>query len=88
MPPDLQSEYTAIAEWATSARARFGDGLQINVVDVASVEGVIKALRHRARRFPAFVVDGHDVVRGFDPDRLTAAIERRFAPPSTEASVT
>jgi hypothetical protein len=77
LPPDLQAEYAAIAEWVASAHARFGEQLRVDVVDVASLEGVVKAIRHRARRFPAFIVDGRERIVGFDPERLNAILERR-----------
>ena len=78
LPPDLQAEFTAIADWVASAHARYGDRLQVKVVDVASVEGLIKSVRHRTRRFPAFVVDGRERVVGFDPEQLNAILERRL----------
>jgi hypothetical protein len=78
LPPDLQAEFTAIADWVASAHARYGDRLQVKVVDVASVEGVIKSIRHRTRRFPAFVVDDCERIVGFDPERLNAILERRL----------
>jgi hypothetical protein len=74
LPPDLQAEYTAIADWVADARRRYGERLQVSVVDVASLEGVIKSLKHRTRRFPAFVVDGRERIVGFDPERLDAAL--------------
>ena len=82
LPADLQAEYAAIADWAAAARAQFGDQLRIRVVDVASVEGVIKAIRHRVRRFPTFIVDGSETIVGFDPERLDVALERRLAIPA------
>jgi hypothetical protein len=78
LPPDLQAEFTAIADWVASAHARYGDRLQVKVVDVASVEGVFKAIRHRARRFPAFVVDGSERIIGFDRQRLDVALAQRL----------
>ena len=78
LPPELQAEYTAIADWVAEASARYGNRLTVRVVDVASVEGVIKAVRHRVRRFPAFVIDGRERIAGFDRDRLNAALERRL----------
>jgi hypothetical protein len=78
LPADLQAEFTAIADWVNQAFARYGERLQVKVVDVASVEGVIKAVRHRARRFPAFIVDGEERIVGFDPDVLNEALERRL----------
>jgi len=77
LPADLQAEYTAIADWVAASHLRYGDRLRFKVVDVASVEGVFKALRHRARRFPVFLVDGQRV-DGFDPERLDALIASRL----------
>lgn len=77
LPSDLQAEYAAIADWVAEAVGRYGDALQVQVVDVASVEGVLKAVRHRARRFPTFIVDGCERISGFDAERLDAALARR-----------
>ena len=76
LPPDLQAEYAAISEWVAEAQQRYGRRLQVKVVDVASVEGVFKAVRYRARRFPAFIIDGRERIVGFDPEQLDAALER------------
>jgi hypothetical protein len=78
LPPDLQQEYAAIADWVSGAYARYGNALEVSVVDVASLEGVFKSVRHRLRRFPAFVFDGMDRVQGFDPLRLDEMLERKL----------
>ena len=78
LPADLQAEFTAIADWVAEAHQRFGDRLQFKVVDVASLEGVIESIRHRTRRFPAFIVDGRERFVGFDPQKLNDALERRL----------
>jgi hypothetical protein len=78
LPADLQAEYADIAAWVGEAQARYGSRITFRVVDAASVEGLIKSVRHRARRFPAFILDGQERVLGFDRDRLDAALERRL----------
>lgn len=78
LPSDLTAEYAAIAGWVGDAHARYGNQLEVKVVDVASIEGVIKSIRHRARRFPAFVLDGSERIIGFDRQRLDAALARRL----------
>jgi hypothetical protein len=83
LPADLQAEYAAIASWAGEAQRRYGERLELRIVDVASVEGVLTALRHRLRHFPAFVVDGSERIVGFDPERLDAALARRDASTTT-----
>ena len=79
LPPDLQAEYDEIAAWVADAQARYGSRLTVNVVDAASMEGLWKSLRHRARRFPAFILDGRERVLGFDRARLDAALEHHVA---------
>jgi hypothetical protein len=77
LPADLQAEFTAISDWVAEAFQRYGEHLQVKVVDAASVEGVIKAVRHRARRFPAFIFDGRERIIGFDRHRLDEALAQR-----------
>lgn len=79
LPDDLQAEYAAISEWVQRAFDRYGERLTVRVVDAASVEGLFKAIRHRARRFPAFIIDGGERVVGFDRARLDAALEKRLS---------
>lgn len=74
LPPDLEREYAAISDWVRDALDRYGARLSVKVVDAASLEGVARALRHRIRRFPAFVINGRERVLGFDRDRLDAAL--------------
>ena len=78
LPADLQAEYAAISDWALRAFERYGDQLTIKVVDAASIEGVYKAVRHRARRFPSFIIDGRERVVGFDRERLDAMLADRL----------
>ncbi len=79
LPPELEAELTDIASWVAEAQARYGERLSVKLVDVASIEGVFKAVRHRLRRFPAFIVDGDERISGFNRDQLDTALERRLA---------
>jgi hypothetical protein len=74
----LQQEYGAISDWVREAFDRYGDRLSVKVVDAASIEGVFKAIRHRSRRFPAFIIDGQERLIGFDRKKLDAALEQRL----------
>jgi hypothetical protein len=80
LPPDLEQEYAEIGAWVQEAAERYGPRLAIRVVDAASLEGVLKALRYRTRRFPAFIFDGQERIVGFDRGRLDAALARRLSP--------
>jgi hypothetical protein len=78
LPEDLQAEYAAISHWVTGAVDRYGDRLTVKVVDAASIEGLFKAIRHRTRRFPAFIFDGKQPIVGFDEAKLDAALAQRL----------
>ena len=77
-PPDLQAEYTALADWARGVVARHGDRVQVRVVDAASLEGVYKSLRYHSRRFPLFVLDGVVWPHGPDYAALDHAVDERL----------
>jgi hypothetical protein len=78
-PPDLQAAYTALADWVRALVARHGARVAVRVVDVASLEGVFKSLRYRARRYPAFIIDGEVYQGGPDYAALDQVVEARLA---------
>lgn len=59
LPEEMLEEYAQISDWARRLAASHGGQVSVEVIDVASVRGFWKALRHRARRYPAFIVGGH-----------------------------
>ncbi len=77
LPGDLLQEYARVSEWARRLADSHGQRIALEVIDVASVQGFWKALRHRTRRYPAVIVDGR-----VEPDlgSAEAAIARRLAP--------
>lgn len=95
LPRDLQEEFALLSDQIVDLVRRHGDRVQIDVVDVASIEGFFKALRRRASSYPTIVLDGDVIYRpgpptgtgrrhdeGEERGRLVeafAAIERRLA---------
>jgi hypothetical protein len=57
LPVELAQEYQAISDWVREIFSVYGDGLNVKVIDAASIEGVMKSLRYKTRRFPAVIVD-------------------------------
>jgi len=57
LPEDLQREYLAVSDWVKELFRVHCDQLVIKVIDAASVEGVFKSLRYKARRYPAVIVN-------------------------------
>ncbi len=74
-PPEFLEEFGQLMSWLDDATARFGQGLQIRVVDPQSLEGLWKCLRYGVRRYPTFIVQGRRRVVGWNP----AAVEQALA---------
>lgn len=58
LPEDLQDDYQALSAWAQQLADRACGRVAVKVVDAASVEGFIKSLRYRVRRYPTVIVHG------------------------------
>jgi len=57
LPPDLIQDYQKVSDWVREITHRYCDQVMIRVIDAASLEGFIKSLRYRVRKFPAVVVN-------------------------------
>src|SRR5262245_55400887 len=75
LPEDLRAEFHALSEWAHGLPPKFGDRVQVRLIDAASIEGFFKSLLRRVSRYPAFVVDGQRYV-GSEFSRVDALISR------------
>ena len=82
LPSDLMDEYRLLSDWVLDMFSTHGDRLVIKVIDAASVEGVIRSLRHGTRRFPAVIIDQRGRFAGRGALALAAdEIERRLKEP-------
>ncbi len=57
LPPDLIREYQAVSDWVQQIFQKHCDHVVVKVIDAASLEGVYKALRYNAHRYPAIIID-------------------------------
>jgi hypothetical protein len=64
-PPEFLEEAELLAAWLRALSTRYGEDIQIRVVDVQSLEGFFKSLRHRVFQYPAFVVDHQATYTGW-----------------------
>ena len=77
LPDDLMREFHALSEWAGTLPATFGAGVEVRLIDAASIEGFFKSLVRRFRRFPAFTVGERRYV-GSDFGRVNALIAEQL----------
>lgn len=76
LPEEMLEEYVRLSDWARRLAASHGERIALEVIDVASVRGFWKALRHHTRRYPAVIVDGR---LASDLGAAEAAIQNHLA---------
>ena len=76
LPEEMLQDYARVSEWVRRLAASHGERIALELIDVASVRGFWKALRHRTRRYPAVIVDGRLAA---DLGAAEVAIEGRLA---------
>lgn len=89
LPPDLALEFARLSDWIRGLVERHGPGVHVEVIDAASVEGVLASVRRRVFRFPAVVVDDLAPIVGTDYTRAEPVIEQqlqRLSPASPASS--
>jgi len=82
LPDDLRREYAGVSAWLHDLIHRFGRRIRVRLVDVASIEGVVKSVLHRLRRYPAVVVNGPASYVGTDLQEARRVIERYVTAPT------
>ncbi len=58
LPPDLTQDYQAVSDWVREVFRLYCDQVTVKVIDAASLEGVVKTLRHGLHHYPAILVNG------------------------------
>jgi hypothetical protein len=78
LPDDLARDFQVLSDWVHTLLQRFGPRIRVEVIDAASIEGVVASVRHRVGRYPAVIVDGEKRI-GSDYSALDPLIEQRVA---------
>ena len=73
LPPDLMREYQTVSDWVREMFRVHCDAIVLKVIDAASIEGVYKSLKYKARHYPAVIVNG--AARFLGSQMLPAASE-------------
>lgn len=78
-PPEMLEEAERLATWLQDLSLRYGDRLHVRLVDPQSVEGFLKSLRYRVRRYPAFIINGQTRHAGWERDALERLLKAEAA---------
>ena len=77
-PEEFKDELLRLSDWIKELGRLYKHRILIRVIDAQSPMGVLKSLRHRLWKYPAFIVEGKDKYVGWDAERLEALIDRHM----------
>jgi hypothetical protein len=69
-PQDLKEDVLKLSEWIQELGRLYKHRIVIRFIDAKSFAGIYRSLIHRIRRYPTFIVEKKDVVRGWDREKL------------------
>jgi hypothetical protein len=75
-PMDLKEEYVKLSEWIRELTRLYKHRLIIKFIDVQSLLGIYKSLRHRIRKYPTFIVEKKEVYAGWDKTQLESLLDK------------
>ena len=75
-PSDLKEEYMRLSDWIRELRHLYKHRLLIKLIDIQSPLGIYKALRHRIRTYPTFIVEGKETYAGWDKNHLEGLLDK------------
>lgn len=75
-PEDLKEEFIRLSNWIRELCKLYQHRLLIKLIDAHSPMGFYKALRHRIRKYPAFIVEKKETFIGWDKNRLEEILDR------------
>jgi hypothetical protein len=79
LPPDLALDFARLSDWVRGIVDRHGPRIHVEVIDAASIEGMLASVRRRLWRHPAVVVDGQVIPIDSDYAAAEPAIEGAIA---------
>jgi hypothetical protein len=74
-PKELKEEFQQLSDWIGELVRLYRHRISVRVIDAKSWMGIYKALRHRFRKYPAFIVGKKEVMAGWDREKLSDILD-------------
>ena len=74
-PEDLKEEYLFLSNWIRELAQKYREKILIKIIDVQSLQGVYKSLRHRVYQYPTFIINKKGKYTGKDKAWLDALLQ-------------
>jgi hypothetical protein len=73
-PPEWREEFQHLSDIVMSLSNRYQDSIFFRIWDPRSLQGLMKSIRYRVRRYPTFIVEGREKVTGWNVEQLEQLI--------------
>jgi hypothetical protein len=77
-PAEIKEELARLSEWLGELGRLYRHRISIRLIDAQSPLGIYKALLHRIRRYPTFIIEKKDVYSGWDRQRIEEILDARM----------
>jgi hypothetical protein len=77
-PEDLKEDYLFLSTWIKELAQKYREKILIKIIDAQSLQGFVKSIRHRAFRYPAFIIDRKKKYTGKDKVELDALLQQHL----------
>jgi hypothetical protein len=74
-PADWQEDFKRLTDLIYNLSDQYPDSVQIRIWDPRSFQGLLKSIRYGVRRYPTFIVNGHQKISGWDEHKLDQYIK-------------
>lgn len=75
-PQNLKEESAKLSDWIRELTRLYKHRLFIKLINVQSFLGAYKSLRHRIRKYPAFIIERKEVYTGWDKSQLESLLDK------------
>jgi len=77
-PEDVKKDYLFLSAWIRELSQKYGREILIRVTDAQSLQGFYRSIRHRAFRYPAFIINGKKRYMGKDKTQLDRLLQEEL----------
>ena len=78
-PEDLKEDYLFLSNWIRELAQKYRERILIKVIDVQSLQGVLKSIRYWVHRYPTFIINKKKKYTGKDKDQLEALLQEHLS---------
>lgn len=76
-PQEMLEDHQRLSALVVELVNRYQDCITIHIIDPQSLRGFLKTLQYRVRKYPTFIIDGQEVIVGWDQAALELALGDR-----------